>query len=216
MRAGVGLAPADWREPGSLRRARARDRGASLLEVVVTLAVASTLAAASVVDFSAATARVRAASAARFLLATFRSARVDAARRGTAVGLRFARDTAGMSFTTHLDSDGDGLTGDDLRDGTDPPLGAPRRLEEDFPGVGIAIRSDVTEVDGSASIAAGGDAVRLGPRDVITFTPDGASSGGTVYLSGADGTVYAVRVQSSTGRSRMLVFNGATGRWEAP
>jgi hypothetical protein len=174
------------------------------------------IAAASVIDFGGTTARLRAGAAARFLLATFRSARVDAARRGTAVGLRFTRDAAGVTFTTHVDGDGDGLAGDDLLDGTDPALGPARRLEDDFPGVGIAIRSEVTEVEGVASIAAGADAVRLGPRDVITFTPEGAASGGTVYLSGADGTVYAVRVQSSTGRARALVFNRVSGVWEAP
>lgn len=212
----VDPAPARAQEPGALPPAVVRDRGVSVLEVVIALVVVSTLAAATVVDVRGASSRLRAGSAARFLLTTFRSARVDAARRGAAIGVRFTSDAGGVSFTTHFDGDGDGLASDDLLDGTDPALGPARRIEDDFPGVGIAIRSDVTEVEGSAVISAGSDALRLGVRDVITFTPEGASSGGTVFLSGADGTVYAVRVQASTGRARALVFNRASGLWEAP
>ena len=210
------LAPAWLWEPGTRQRRASGARGASVLELVIVVAIASALAAASIIDLRAASARMRAWSAARFLLTTFRSARIDAARRGTAVGLRFVTGPDGVSFTLHVDGDGDGLGGDDLTDGTDPPLGPARRLEDDFAGVGIAIRSDVIEVEGSAAISAGSDAVRLGPRDVITFTPEGTSSGGTVYLSGADNGVYAVRVQSSTGRARALAFNRVTRTWEAP
>jgi type II secretory pathway pseudopilin PulG len=187
-----------------------------VLEVVVAVAIVASIAAASVVDFRGASARLRAASAARFLLTTFRLARVDAARRGAAVGIRFERGPGGVSFAVHVDGDGDGLGTDDLLDGTDPALGPSRRLEDDFPGVGIAIRSNVIEVDGSAPVAAGSDPLRLGPRDVITFTADGASSGGSIYLSGADGTVFAVRVQSSSGRARLLVFDHVAGMWDLP
>jgi type II secretory pathway pseudopilin PulG len=184
--------------------------------MVLAVALTSTLAAASVVTLSSGTERLRAGSAARHLLAVFRSARVDAARRGSSVAVRFVTGRDGVSMTSHVDGDGDGITSDDLEDGTDPPLDAPRRLEDDFPGVAVAIRSDVIEIDGNAVLEAGSDALRLGGRDAITFTPEGTSSGGTVYLSGTDGTVYAVRTLSSTGRARALVFDRVRRTWEAP
>jgi hypothetical protein len=50
----------------------------------------------------------------------------------------------------------------------------------------------------------------------MTFTPEGSSSSGTVYVMGRGGEQFAVRVAGATGRTRVLSFNPAERQWGSP
>jgi len=48
---------------------------------------------------------------------------------------------------------------------------------------------------------------------LMSFTPLGTSSSGTLYLRGRDGSRYAVRVLGGTGRTRVLRYEAKSRTW---
>ena len=49
---------------------------------------------------------------------------------------------------------------------------------------------------------------------LFSFTPVGTSSSGTFYLTGRDGSRFAVRVLGATGRARLLHYHPASDGWK--
>jgi hypothetical protein len=72
--------------------------------------------------------------------------------------------------------------------------------------------ADLPPVD-PASPAPGDDPIRLGSGDMVTFTPIGTSSSGSLYIRGRRGTQYVVRLYGETGKTRILRFNAGNGQW---
>jgi len=66
---------------------------------------------------------------------------------------------------------------------------------------------------GSSSLLPGGDPVRFGRSDIITFTPHGTSSSGTLYVSDGHSTLTAVVVYGGTGRLRLWRFDRDRWLW---
>jgi hypothetical protein len=88
----------------------------------------------------------------------------------------------------------------------DLPVDAPVRLFELFPGVAIGV-SPTTPTD---------DPISIGGSDILSFTPSGTSSSGTIYIAGRDGTQWAVRVLGATARTRVLRYIAEEDTWIAP
>ena len=59
------------------------------------------------------------------------------------------------------------------------------------------------------------DPIRIGSSQIVTFTPIGTATSGTVYLHGRGVTQYAVRVLGVTGRTRVMRFDPGAGEWIA-
>ena len=54
--------------------------------------------------------------------------------------------------------------------------------------------------------------LRIGRSKIVSFSPLGSSTTGTLFLSNRYGLVYAVVVFGSTGRVRIARYRG--GKWE--
>jgi hypothetical protein len=131
-------------------------------------------------------------------------ARAEAVRRSANVALRFEPDAAGrIAFRTFVDGNRDGVRMHDITSGTDLPLGPSVLLSDLFPGVAIALGDP----------AAAEDAVRVGTSGILSFTPVGTSTSGTIYVRGRGGTQLAVRVLGATGRTRVVRYVPRTGDW---
>ena len=103
-----------------------------------------------------------------------------------------------------VDGNRNGVRRQDIEAGVDRPLGASARLHELFPGVRIGLVPE-----GALS----GSAVRFGESGLVTFTPIGTATPGSVYVVGRDGTQYAVRVVGATARTRVLRYRENDGAW---
>ena len=66
---------------------------------------------------------------------------------------------------------------------------------------------------GPGILMPGSDPVRFGRSDIITFTPRGTSSSGTLYVSDRDGTAVAVVLYGGTGRIRIWRFDRDRWLW---
>lgn len=133
-------------------------------------------------------------------------ARAEAVGRGASVALVFARERRGLSFRAYQDGNRNGVLTADIADGVDLPLEPAVRLFELFPGVAIGVTPTADSVD----------PIRIGGTDILTFTPSGTSSAGTIYLSGRDGTQWGVRVLGATARARVLRYDPRLRLWLEP
>jgi hypothetical protein len=142
-------------------------------------------------------------AAARYLAARMGLVRTQAVARGAAVGLRFDQEPRGFTFSVFQDGNGDGIRTADIEAGVDQLIEPAASLFEQFPGVDIGL---VPGVPAS-------DPVQLGRTSILTFTPIGTSTAGTIYIRDRDGSQWAVRVLGATGRTRVLRYEPRTRAW---
>ena len=186
------------------------EAGASLVEVVLALAVAVTvmsLAApvtASVVDAS------RARQAATFAAVRMRFARQQAVARSASTGLVFDQTTNGWTISVCVDGNGNGLRRADLRSGRDTCLEGPFDVASLFPGVHVAVDDGIRGPDGEAPNP---DPVRFGSSNLASCSPAGTCTAGSVYFRSVKGVQYAVRLAGVTGRLRILRYDTASRTW---
>jgi len=147
--------------------------------------------------------RSRGRAAARYLASRMALARAQAVSRSATVALRFQVEGRTVNFSIIQDGNRNGVRTRDIQLQIDRPIEAPVALADLFPGVDI----------GLAPQTPGTDAVQLGGTDILSFTPTGTSTSGTVYLRGRDGTQWAVRVLGANARSRVLRYIPDTREW---
>jgi Tfp pilus assembly protein FimT len=166
----------------------------ALLALCATMAIPQ---ASTLID------RARATAGARYLAGRMALARAEAVSRSTSVALRFEDGPDGIAFSVYLDGNRNGVLTRDIDAGVDRPLDRAVRLWELFPGVTIG----VTPATGES------DPVQVGASNLLSFTPAGTATAGTVYIRGRDGSQLAVRVLGATGRTRVLRFDPRRAAW---
>jgi len=194
----------------------AAPRGFSLLEALVVVglvgaAVAVTLPAAARLRSAA-----RTGAGARIVASRLVRERSRAVAGRRTHGLFFERDARGWTWTEVLDGNGNGLRTREVRSGVDPRLGGRRRLEDDVAGVRVGIPPGGPYPEappGTDLLSEGDDPVRFGVSDLVSFSPLGNSSSGTIYVT--DGTdLRAVVVFGPTVRTRVWRWSRTEGRWK--
>jgi hypothetical protein len=188
------------------------DRGATLLELMLMVALGITLVGMAVPAVLGGLDAGRARVAAAYMASQLRLAHMEAVKRSRAVALRFEGADTGYRFTRYIDGNGNGVRTVDIKSGVDRILGAPERLQDNFPGVTFGVLAGVTSIDADRAIS-DGDPIRIGSADLLTFTPIGTATPGTLYLRGRGAHQYAVRVLGVTARTRVLEFNFGETRW---
>lgn len=167
--------------------------GYSLVECLFAVTLIGIIAAASVPPLAASLDRSRTQAAARFVQARMMLARARAAAKGAVVALRFAGTPDAAVLTTFVDGNRNGIRAADITAGIDTADAISIPFRSFFRGVRLE------------PVAAGGV--------LFSFTPSGTSSSGTFYLTGRDGSRFAVRVLGATGRARLLRYLPASDEW---
>lgn len=150
--------------------------------------------------------RSRGYAAARYLAGRLTLVRTQAVNRGVTVALVFQRDRRGISYRAYRDGNRNGVLTRDIRRGIDAPIEEVVRLGALFPGVEFGTTPSVP-LD---------DPIRLGGSDILSFTPSGTATSGTLYLRGRDGTQWAVRILGATARTRVLRYRREGDEWVEP
>ena len=101
-----------------------------------------------------------------------------------------------------LDGNRNGVRTSDIASHVDQPLDEPASLPNLFAGVAIAVSGEL-----------GSDPVRIGSSNLLTFTPLGTATSGTIYVRGRDGSQFAIRVLGATGRVRVQRYLPRTRGW---
>ena len=187
-----------------------RQSGLTLLELLFVVSIMATLTVIALPLSGNALDEIRTRMAARYLESRIMLARMEAIRRSCAVGLRFEPFDGDYVFATYADGNGNGIRAADIALAIDSPLVPAERLSDKYPGVRFELMADVPEIDGNT----GGtrDGLRIGSARILTLTPIGSSTSGTLYVSGRRAQC-AVRVLGATARTRVLQYHAGEGVW---
>jgi prepilin-type N-terminal cleavage/methylation domain-containing protein len=180
-----------------------RSAGFTLVELLFTVMLLCILAGISVPSVLAAVDRSRGAAAARYLASRMALARARAVGRSTMVALRFEEGPRGTSFSVVADGNGDGVRTRDLDQQIDRVIEAPVLLSDLFPGASIGLAPGTPATD----------AVALGGTTILSFSPNGTATSGSVYVVSRDRSQWVVRVLGVTARARVLRYERATNGW---
>jgi len=187
-----------------------RDRGFTLVEALVVVAIVLVMAATAAPAFRALFADAHILGAGRQFKSQFRLAYSAAVRSGVYTGIRFERREDGtVWYAVYQDGDEDGVRSADIEDGRDALLSGPFPLSGGAPGVSVAINPGIPALPPERGMLSG-DPVRFGSSDILSFSPLGTATPGTFYLAG-DASQAAVRVTGGSARVRLMVWRG--GRW---
>ena len=192
-----------------------RERGVSLLEVVLVLAVAIiiiTIGLPQLDNLRRAAALRSASSHLKGLLYRCRAYAVMNAR-STAAVFEKQVDGSWRCFIA-VDGDGDGIRSRDIRRLVDPVVGEVMHFEAGEAGLGILQGEFVPDPSGRGRLRGDlSDPVRAGRGNMITFTPRGTASPASLYLTDHRGRMRVLRVYGGTGRVVSRVWRSGWPEW---
>jgi type II secretory pathway pseudopilin PulG len=186
----------------------------SLVELVFALGLAATLSAVAVPHLLASLDEARAASAARYVSTRLQRTRMEAIARNEATAVRVTRAAESYRLTQYVDGNRNGVRSRDIEAGVDRLIAGPERLGDQFPGVDFGVVPGLPPID-IPSGAPGADPIRLGSSDLVTFSPLGTATPGSLYVLGRRNVQFVVRIFGETGKTRILKFNQGSRQWIA-
>lgn len=184
----------------------------SLVDMMFALALSGTLAGVAVAQALGSLDDMRAVAAARYVSSRLQQTRVESIVRGHRAALRFDPIPNGYAFRTFVDGNRNGVLSADVQAGVDRPIGPPDALEHRFAGVAFGTIPGLPSVD-PAGAPPGTDPIRTGSSDMVTFTPMGTATTGSLYIRGRNNVQLAVRIFGQTGKTRVLRFNSRNQQW---
>jgi hypothetical protein len=154
---------------------------------------------------------MRTSMAARYLAGRILAARLDALQRSACVGFRFEASAPDYRFSMYTDGNQNGIRTTEIATGVDPAIASGERLGDRFPSVQFGLAASVPDLDGMRQMT-DSDGVRIGSPRILTLSPDGTTTSGTVYVRGARAQ-YAVRILGATGRTRVFQYRRGADQW---
>ncbi len=188
-----------------------RERGFSLVELVVVMAVLMVLLAVGAPSLKAYSVHSQLEGAARKFQGEFRKARSIAVRSGRQTAIRFESSAGGPTFSVYADPNGNGVLASEIALGTDPRVAGPFPLTGGAPEVAVRVLPGTPEIPPGRGTLSTADPIRFGRSNMLSFSPDGSASPGTFYLA----TRYeqgAVRVTPATARVSFWTCRGGVWR----
>lgn len=188
--------------------------GFTILEMLVVVALITIGAGMSIPLVLNGLDASRTGAAARYLSNRLMLARFEAIKRSRFVAVQFVEKPDGYWFRTYVDGNANGVLARDIARGADLAITAPERLDQNFPGTMFGIFSNVTAIVPGDPFSPA-DPIQIGQSTLLSFNPNGSSTGGSVYIRGAH-SQFAVRVLGVTARSRIFRFDFGDGKWQTP
>jgi len=176
------------------------ERGFSLPEVLVVAALLGLMAVVAV----GSTERLFEQSSTQALNQVIHGLVAHAAGRAvmerTYVAVAFEQGAQGAYARLYADGDGDGVLREDIGRGVDRPVTGPVVLREGRAYLGLP---DAVRTDPLGNPLTGQDPIRFGRGSILSFSPTGTSTPGSLYLRSVSGKeAWAFRVAGIDGRIR--------------
>src|SRR3954447_20057868 len=192
---------------------RRAPHGFTLIELMLAMSVSVVLVGIALPVGGDALDDMRARAAARYLSGRIAANRLAAINRSRSIGIRFTAAIPDYAFAAYVDGNANGIRTADILSGADSLTGTSRQLGSDFRGVHFGLAIGISDVDGIRNSSS--DGTRIGTARILTLSPDGTATSGTLYLQGGYAQ-YAVRVLGATGRTRVLKYESGSRSWVSP
>jgi hypothetical protein len=189
-------------------------RGLSTVELIVVLALAASLLAASATGAFQLRDALSVRSAAAELSTTFVRARSYAVARGVAVALKFRRDGGRYEWTLYRDGNGNGVRTAEIASGVDRSLALSIPWSRSDVRPGILRGSPVPDPSSPGTpLDRLDDPIRFNNSDICSFSPSGESTPGSVYLWDGRDRMAVVRVFGRSAKVRTLFYFRGEKDW---
>ena len=177
--------------------AAASDRGVALADIVVATALTALVSATTIPVVAGALESERTRIGAQYLAVALQQTQLDALRRGTFVAIRVTAGPLDTEWQAFADGNGNGVLARDIEEGVDVPLGPPDHLGVHAREVSLRLNQTVPDMGGGGMLAAGADPLRIGRSNLLSFSPTGSATAGTLYVSAPRGPQMAIRITGS-------------------
>jgi len=191
------------------------ERGITLVEVVVTVALLIIILAVTLPGLTEARRAAALGGASRRLQGLLFRCRAVAILNAQACALVFERrDDGTWRCFIAQDGDGDGIRRRDINRLVDPVVSEVVFFETGEAGLGILKGEFVPDPSGRGRLRGNlDDPVRAGRGDIITFTPRGTATPASIYLTDHHGRMRVLRVYGGTGRVISRVWRSGWPKW---
>lgn len=180
-------------------------RGYTLTEMLMVVAILLIIVGTAVPSLSRFIVEYRLRAATTYLRSLMRQVRAHAVTQRNYIGLVFDEVEGEPELAIYVDRNGNGIRRADIRHGRDVLLREAWRLTDLYPGVRYGALPE-----GAAQPFPG---LRIGRARILSFSPLGQSTSGTIFLSNDNGSIYAVVLFGVTGRVRVVRYRN--GKWVA-
>jgi prepilin-type N-terminal cleavage/methylation domain-containing protein len=191
-----------------------RQRGLTLVELLIVMAIVGMFTAIAMPNWIALHRRSALRAAALEFTSLFRAARMRAIVSGRSSGVKFTKAADGTwMYTVYEDGNGDGVRNADITSGADRRIAIAKRVLDTVRFVSVGVPSKrIVDPDGDP-LRPTDSPVQFGTSYICSFSPLGASTSGTIYLTDSDGGAWCVRVYGASAKVRMLRWTGK--KWVA-
>ena len=188
-------------------------RGAALIDIIVATSLVFLMAAIAVPVIGGTLDRERTIAGAHYLAGQLQRARLESLKRARFVAVRLQVIGGRTELRLFADGNGNGVRQHDIDHGIDLPLTPMEWLDDQTRDISLRINQNVTDVSGGMTLEPGDDPLRIGNTSLLTFSPVGSATSGTLYVAAHRGPQMAIRVFGATGRVRVLMFDAQTRQW---
>ena len=190
------------------------NRGTSFVELIVVLALAATLLAATVIGAFQLREALSVRSAAAELASTFFRARTYALTRGVEVALKFRKDGGRYEWALYRDGNGNGVRTSEIASGVDRSLALAVPWSRSDVRPGILRGTPVPDPSSPGSpLDRLDDPIRFNNSDLCSFSPVGECTPGSIYLWDGRDRMAVVRVFGRSAKIRTLYYFRGEKDW---
>jgi len=194
----------------------AASKGYTLAELLAVLAIVAMAVAVALPAAAMLRDGGRAAAGARTMATILSAQRWKSVAGHRVRGLQFRKVGSGWSWREVADGNGNGLRTAEITRGIDPVLTGDDALERRVPDVtlGFPPGGPYPEAPpGTETLTTEDDPVRFGRSDLISFSPVGSASSGTLYVTDGRSGLFAIVLYGPTARLRVWRFVPRERRW---
>lgn len=189
--------------------------GFTLLELLVVIALVGILVVFSAPDLAGAQRRREFENFARDVLGVLETCRWRAMNEGRYAGAVIRPSGSKYSAAVYLDGNNNGIRMQDIDNGVDAPFQNPMVMERALGDVETGyLSAPVPQIPPKSGIITDtSDPVRFGKSDIISFSPHGDSSSGTLYLvCHSQKEMFALVLYGAT--ARFTVWHLKSNQWQ--
>jgi hypothetical protein len=185
-------------------------KGTTFLELIVVLGLIGLFVVVTTANLNATQRRIDFDQFAEEIFSSLQKCRWKAFQQRCYTGVFVEKVRSGYEFSFFTDGNGNGIRTVDIADGKDISLYRPIRVYRASGDMEAAIlKAGVPEIPPKKGVLNGaGSPIKFGNTKIISFSPNGQSSSGTLYLScHSQKQMYAIVLYGPTARMSMWKYS---------